>query len=369
MGEEPIRILYVNGGLMNRGGIESFMMNYYRRFDRLLVQIDFVVHGYGVGAYDEEIKALGGNIYHVPIKSKHPFRYPRELKKIIKAGEYKIIHSHADAMSCWILKIAAECGVPVRIAHSHNTKHYTTNPVKYFINERARKNITKYATHCFACSEAAGKWLFGEHRFTVVPNAFELDKFAFDEKLRMQLRTQYRLSENDYVIGHVGRFAPQKNHAFLLDMFRAFSRENAAAKLVLIGDGELRKNIEDKIAAYELTDEVLLLGACDNVAELYNMMDVFVLPSEFEGLPVSALEAQANGMPCVCSEHVPSETAVTADSITFLPDDIGAWKQALHALQRKGRVDRLAALKAMGYDVEAESKKLQNFYLTAQTKK
>ena len=153
----PVRVLYINGNIMKRGGIEAFMMNYFRHIDHSKVHIDFLVHGYEKGVYDDEIIAAGSKIFHVPTKSKHPITYQKELQKLFKSEHFDIVHSHLDAMSGWVLKIAKRCGVPIRIAHSHNTAHLTTNFLKRIVNESAKKQITKQATDLFACSEAAGK--------------------------------------------------------------------------------------------------------------------------------------------------------------------------------------------------------------------
>lgn len=230
------RILYVNGGLMNRGGIESFMMNYYRHFDRTKIQIDFAVHDAGgEGYYDMEIESMGGRIFHLPKKSTHPFTYFRAVKRLIRKGGYKIVHTHMDAMGAWVLKAAMKCGVPVRIAHSHNTQHLTNNPVKLLFLERARKAINKYATIRMACSDAAGKWLFGNKPFTVIRNAIDVGKFAFNPAIRKEVRKEFGISDDEFLIGHVGRFDHQKNHLFLISAFSDFLKEQPKSRLMLVG--------------------------------------------------------------------------------------------------------------------------------------
>src|SRR5574344_861842 len=217
---DPKRILYVNGGLMNRGGIESYMMNYYRHFDHSKLQIDFIVHDAGgFGYYDEEIRNMGGRIFVLPKKSRHHFTYSSRLETILRDNDYHIIHTHMDAMGAWVLKIAKDCGIPVRIAHSHNTQHLSANPLKLMLLERARKSINRYATHRMACSQAAGRWLFGDMPFTVVNNAVDIDKFKFNSQVRSDIRKKYGISNNDILIGHIGRFDVQKNHSFLIDVF------------------------------------------------------------------------------------------------------------------------------------------------------
>lgn len=368
---DKVKVLYINGGIMNRGGIESFMMNYFRHIDRNRVQIDFVVHGYEQGAYDDEIERLGGKIFRVPIKSRHPFRYKRELRKIFATGEYAIVHSHADAMSAWILKIAKQCGIPVRIAHSHNTDHLTTNRLKYYLNEMARQDICNQANVCFACSEAAGRWLFGEHKFTVIPNAIDLEKFKYDLETRKSIRMELGLSENQLVFGHVGRFDTQKNHEFLIGIFKHLYRDNDNCRLMLVGEGWKQEDIK-KLVRYEgLEDGVLFLGMRSDVARLYNAMDCFVLPSLFEGLGIVLLEAQANGLPCFVSDTIPKAVSIT-DKIKFLPLKENVWIDTMSAFASdeivsydiKRNSSTLEQIQLAGYDIQLAAKHLENTYIT-----
>lgn len=359
---KTVNVLYINGGPMNRGGIESFMMNYFRRIDRERVQIDFVVHGYEKGAYDEEIEQRGGKIYHVPIKSKHPLAYKNELEKIFSNGRYSIVHSHADAMSCWILKIAKQCGVPVRIAHSHNTDHLTTNKLKYLVNEVARRNITKYATHCVACSEAAGKWLFGSHDFKVIPNAIDLGRFQYNKAVGEEIREELGIPKDTVVLGHVGRFDTQKNHEFLIRVFKRISQQNKKIALMLIGEGWNQPQIEAMVEQEKLEENVIFMGARDDVNRLYNAMDCFVLPSLFEGLPVVLLEAQGNGLNCVVSDAITREVDLT-HTVSFLPLDEKVWAGALSEMKAIPRHDTTKAIQDAGYDIRLAAKVLEDLYV------
>ena len=207
-----VKVLYINGNIMKRGGIEMFMMNYFRHIDKSKVHIDFLVHGNENGVFDDEIIAAGSRIFHVPTKSKHPLTYQRELRKLFKSEYFDIVHSHLDAMSGWALKIAKECGVPIRIAHSHNTDYLTTNRIKRAINDYWKKQIPQYATYLFACSQMAGEWLFGKNsKFKIVNNAIELERFHYNEEIRNCIRKENNWDEM-FVIGHIGRFDYQKNH-------------------------------------------------------------------------------------------------------------------------------------------------------------
>lgn len=365
MMEKPVKVLYVNGGIMNLGGIESFMMNYYRHIDREKIHIDFLVHGYEKGAYDDEIVAAGSKIYHVPIKSKHPIQYQRELRKIFSSGEYKIVHSHLDAMSGWVLKTAAQCGIPIRIAHSHNTDHLTTNKVKRYVNDLAKKDIHRYATDRFACSVAAGDWLFGEDSFKVINNAIDINKFIFDPNSRSKIRAEIGLNEDDIVLGHVGRFEYQKNHEFLLDMLAQLSKKNSHCKLIMVGDGSLKEQMIKKAKLLHIDKSVHYVPACTNVNEYYNTFDLFVFPSHFEGLGIVLLEAQINGLYCIASDVIPHETNATGN-ITYCPISaagLAMWCDAIMSQRVSRDLGAAEKVAEAGYSVSNEAKKLQDFYI------
>lgn len=360
MVNRPIKVLYINGNIMKRGGIEAFMMNYFRHIDRNKVHIDFVVHGYDKGVYDDEILAVGSKIYHVPTKSKHPIAYPKKLREIFSSGEYQIVHSHCDAMSGWILKIAKESGVPIRIAHSHNTDHLTNNPVKRLINNQAKRRIPIYATHLFACSQEAGEWLFGSKAtFEIINNAIDVSKFSFNTELRREIRQKLDISE-DFVIGHVGRFDYQKNQEFLIPILRKICEVNKNTKLLFVGAGSTQENVRKLAEDSGVADHVLFLGSRADVSELYNAFDVFVLPSRFEGLGIVAIEAQANGLPCILSDEIPHIVKINSN-VTFLPLNLEMqWEEQIcHA---GSRVCNSIAIQKAGYDIYTEAQKLQEIY-------
>ena len=350
---------------MNRGGIESYMMNYYRHFDRSKIQIDFIVHDAGgYGYYDEEIKQMGGRIFVLPKKSTHPFTYIHQLKKILNNGEYKIIHTHMDAMGAWVLKAAKGCGIPVRIVHSHNTQHLTTNPIKLFFLEKARKNINKYATHRMACSNVAGKWLFGDEPFTVVHNAIEVEKFAFKIDERKRIREMYGVNEDEFLIGHVGRFDNQKNHSFLIDVFADVVKEKPNSKLMLVGEGHLMQNIKEKVSRLKLDNNVIFTGVRDDAYKYYNAFDTFVLPSLFEGLPVVSIEAQINGCKTFFSNTITKE-CILSPKASFISLDVARWVKGI--LNSINTADTLHVLDfdvtASGYEIHHEAEKLQSLYI------
>ena len=361
MRNKPIKVLYVNGGLMDRGGISSVMMSYYLEFDLRFIYVDFVVHGDGIGERDEEILQRGGKIFRVPPKSKNPIANYNCLKKIMKNGKYDIVHSHADSGNALILKIAKECGINIRISHSHNTDYTVHNRLRNFLNNIQKNQISKYATHKWACSKKAGEWLYGKKEsFVVIPNAIDVAKFTYNSKTRAKYREKYGL-EGKMVIGHIGRFDYQKNQRFLVETFVQALKERDDIRLVLIGDGKDKPIIERIIKENCVEDKILLMGKRYDVNSILNMFDLFVLPSKFEGLPVVMVEAQANGLKCVCSDLITREVNLTGNVI-YLPLDIFIWsKEIIKTCERDNAC--LQKIVNSGYEINSAAEKVQEQYL------
>lgn len=300
-----IRILQVVND-MHRAGLETMLMNYYRNIDRTKIQFDFLTHRPNKSDYDDEIISLGGKVYYAP--RLYPQNYPKYFKWMKKFfaehPEYKIIHSHIDTMSYLPLKAAKKAGVPVRIAHSHNTS--IDKDFKYPLKMYFRSRINGVVTDRLACGREAGEFLFKNKSFKVIPNAVDADIFLFDAHLREKKRRELGL-ENNLVVGHVGRLSYQKNHKFLIRIFDALIKKEPAAKLVLVGVGEKEQEIREQVKALGLDKSVIFLGNRSDVSELYQAMDVFVLPSLFEGIPVVGVEAQFADLPCLFSDKTPDE--------------------------------------------------------------
>ena len=352
---------------MSRGGIESYMMNYYRHIDKTRIQIDFIVHGFGKGVYDEEILSLGGKIFHVEVKSKNPMQNANVLKKIFSSGNYKLVHCHMDAMSYIPLKIAKKCNIPIRISHSHNTDHLTQNCIKYFLNEYARRQLPNVATHLFACSNAAGKWLFEfaeNKRIFVIPNAIDIGRFEYNKNARERIRSSLSMKKDDIVLGHIGRFSYQKNHVFLLKLFLILVKKNPKYKLVMIGDGELKPEIIKYVIDNNLNEKVRFVPSCNNVNEYYNAFDLFLLPSHFEGLPTVLLEAQANGLLCFASSEITREVNITGN-VDFLPimsENENLWAETINAKGKKRYKQAADLIRNAGYDINSAACRLQSIY-------
>ena len=361
--DEPIRVLQVVT-YMGRGGLETMLMNYYRHMDRSKVQFDFLVHRDFEADYDHEILSLGGRIFHISRLIPWSHRYRQELRTFFRQHpEYRIVHVHQDCLSSVALQCAKECSVPVRIAHSHNIQQ--DKNIKYLIKLHYMKYIPQYATELFACGENAGHWMFGNTPFAVLKNAIDSQQYLPDPQVRARIRHNLCL-DHCLVIGHIGRFSPQKNHTFLLNIFREIVKNHPMVKLLLIGDGDGMENVKDKARAIGIADHVIFTGVRSDVPQLMQAMDIFVFPSLYEGLPVTMVEAQAAGLPCVISDHVPEECIVTKGLVTIkkLTDTPSEW--ASHILSRATlpRENHINEIRAAGYDIETAAKKLETFYLS-----
>ena len=355
-----IRILQVVTH-MDRGGLETMLMNYYRQIDRTHVQFDFLTHRDYDGDYGGEIRELGGLIYHLPVLNPFSPGYRKKLGQFFdEHPEYRIVHVHQDCMSSVILQVAKEHGVPVRIAHSHNSNQIKN--IKYPIKLVFRHFIARYATKLLACGEEAGRWMFCGAPYEILNNAIPAERYTFDaEKCRMQ-REKWKIESDELVVGHVGSFTVPKNHLFLLDVFHALQKR-IPAKLMLVGDGDLRREIEDKIQKLELAAKVIFTGVRSDVADLLQAMDVFVFPSLHEGLPMTMVEAQASGLPCVISDRVPLECKLTENvQLLSLADSPARWAERVIDATKITRRNTYEEIKAAGYDIVENAKKLQKMY-------
>lgn len=355
-----IRVLQVVT-YMGRGGLETMLMNYYRHIDRSKVQFDFLVHRDFKADYDDEILSLGGKIWHMPRLVPWSNSYKNQLSRFfINHSEYQIVHVHQDCLSSVALKCAQQVGIPVRIAHSHSSNQ--DHNWKYLVKLHYKKKIPKYATDLFACSKIAGEWMFDGHDFKVIPNAIDVKQYQFNATVRQKVRDEFHLDDK-FVIGHVGRFDPQKNQSFLLDVL-AEIRKQCDAVLLLVGDGDLKEKVKEKAEAAGLSESVIFMGKRSDVNELLQAMDVFVFPSLYEGLGIVAIEAQAAGLLCLISDHVPLECKVTS-LVKQIPLDDGAEQWADEVLKAKEikRTDQTGSITKAGYNIEEEAPKLQQFYL------
>lgn len=363
---EPIRVAHVIGNWLG-GGVESVVMNYYRNIDRNKVQFDFLCSESSTDIPYEEIEKLGGRVFIVPNYTK-VVKYQKELQKIFKENNYKIVHSHINTLSVFPLRAAKKAGVPVRIAHSHSTTNKKEKK-KNLLKQVLRPFSRVYATDYMCCSELAGRWLFGDKEYDkgnvyLLNNAIDLDKFKYNESLRKEKRKELGISDDTFVIGHVGRFVEQKNHRFLIDIFNEVHKKEKKLILLLIGQGPLMDEIKQKIDSLGISDSVKILGQRDDVNELYNAMDLFLFPSLYEGLGMVLIEAQANGLPCIASTEVPKIAKVSKNvSFLKLKSSVNVWCDEIIKMIGMERLIDINILVDEGYDIKNESRKLFKKYI------
>lgn len=300
-----VRMLHIVGNIAP-GGMGNFLMNIYRNLNREEIQFDFIVMGVKPVNYHDEIQAMGGRVYQIPRISRHPVQYFHAIKKIVKDNQYKIVFRHTANASVAIDLLAARMGgASIRIPHSHSTTDPKSRAHKLF-----RPFLVKWSTDRFACSQNAGRWMYGDASFQVIKNGIDLQRFAFSENTRQQLRTEYKVQDK-HVFGHVGNFFYPKNHDFLIDIFASISKLDDKAVLFLVGNGELKEEIQQKVKKLSLQDRIIFLGTRSDIPELMMMMDELIFPSVYEGLPITLVEAQATGLPCLISDVITDEVTLT----------------------------------------------------------
>lgn len=356
----PVRVLHVVT-YMGRGGLETMIMNYYRKIDRSKVQFDFLVHRDFEADYDNEIKLLGGNIYRVlPLNPFSP-QYYRSLNEFFSAHKYDIVHSHLDCLSAYPLRIAKKYGAKIRIAHAHNRNQ--DKNLKYIVKLISKPLMPYYATHLLACSQEAGRWMFPKHKFIVMKNAIDANTFVYSLEKEHNIRTVLGVGER-FVIGHIGRFSPQKNHGFLVSVFKAIVEREPDAILLLIGSGDGQCEIKKQVQLFGLETNVLFLGSRDDIPDLLQAMNVFVFPSLYEGLGIAAIEAQAAGVPCILSDQVPKECKL-CDEVEFLSLTASKeyWAEQVCKYRVHKKENKTERICEKGYDIVKNVEWLQEFYM------
>lgn len=364
---KPIRILNVLG-VLDRGGAETMVMNYYRHMDRNKIQFDFVVHSDHIGAYEEEVKFLGGRVWHIPrFKIYNLFSYLAAWKKLLAVHlEFHIIHAHMASTACLFIPIAKKYGIKV-IVHAHNTR-VTGSLIKQALERISFFPLRYMADYFFACSDEAAVFKFGKSilknpRYQIWYNAIDFKNMSYSQESREKIRKMLSIGDNELLLGNIGRLTPQKNQIYLLKIFKRFVESHPSAKLLILGEGELRQSLTEEIQKMGLADSVMMPGAVNNVTEYLSAMDVFVLPSLWEGLGMAAIEAQVNGLYCLVSDEVP-QLAKISGNIDFVPLNVGVetWCRKIVEAPHIDRED--FHLENNDYDIEKAAKKAERFYLS-----
>lgn len=341
-------------------------MNLYNNVDRKKVQFDFVVTPEERKGLYEQVEKLGGRVFVCPqYTGKNHFAYCKWWDSFFKEHpEYHVIHGHVRSTASIYLKIAKKNGL-VTIAHSHSTSN--GSGISAIVKDMLQLTIRHTADYLFACSDKAGRWLYGEKateqpNYRMIPNGVDLKRFAFCEKKRQQMRQKLGIAEDTFVLGHIGRITVPKNHQFLVELFAEYHKENPNSKLLLVGDGELFETVQQQCTELGIQEAVIMVGSKTNTEDYYQAMDVFVFPSLWEGLGIVAIEAQANGLPCLVSENVPREAVLTENTKVLSLQSRGEWLDELKKVSVGERM-QTENNSIQQYDICTIADRLQQFYL------
>lgn len=349
-------------GSLDRGGAQSAILNLYKEIDRNEWQFDFVTHDKACGDLEPLVCSYGGRVFHLPsLESAGLFKFVSNWSSFFSDhDEWRVLHSHMRSTASLVVPVAKKAGLAT-IVHSHSTRN--DGGIKTVVKAALQYPIRFESDYFVGCSSEAGRWLFGERafnsdRYLYLPNAIDIDRYAFDENMRSSLRGQLEL-DGKLVFGHVGRLHESKNHGFLIQVFKELKKKYPNSILLLVGDGPLHGQIECTIKAEGLTDSVVLLGNRSDVPELLQAMDAFVFPSKWEGLPVSVVEALASGLPCYISDTLTHDVDI-CNEVTRLPiDDPRLWADSITI---PFRIDAKRDIEAAGFDIHDSARKLVDLY-------
>lgn len=364
-----IKVLIVVSSLNQGSGVMGVVMNYYRNLDRKIIQYDFLCFREAETSYKKEIEELGGEVYYFTKPTLNGFmQAKKELNDFFrkKGKEYKVIHIHEVLVANIIYPYVKKYTNAKTIAHAHSTK-FSDTTIKSIRNKLLCVGTATKVDFCVACSEEAGKTFFGKNivknkKFRVITNAIDIKKYGFEKNIREEYRKSLGIDSDDIVIGHVGRFSEEKNHFFLIDLIEQLSKLSLRYKLLLVGDGEIKKSIESAVSEKKLSESVIFTGNRKDVPKILNAMDIFVLPSFFEGVPMVIIEALANGLPCILSDRITKALQIN-DNVKYLSIDNGVdeWSKMINSgkLQRNDNLESLNKC----YDIKLEAEKLKDFYI------
>ena len=362
-----IRVMFAMGGNMKRAGAETMVMQYLRQLIKNKnFEFSILVHGYDKGDYDDEINAMGVPIYHVPIRGQKPLIYSYKVKEVFNNHPVDIIHCNMDSACGDFLYIAKKCGIKIRIAHSHTTQFQAKTGIKKVIGFLSRQRVNQVSTIRLACSSEAGEWLYRGKNFKIIHNAIELQDYIPNDNAIINKKLALGISCSAFVIGNVGRLCYEKNQKFLIDLFCLYKISHPNSKLLLIGEGRNKSDLVKYATSKGCEENVLFLGLREDVPSLLQIMDVYVMPSLFEGLPVSGIEAQAAGLPCLFSDNITPEICMT-DYAKRLPlGSIQKWNEALENIPKIRNVaEAQKKLQDSGFDIKTEAEKLTDIYFDA----
>lgn len=365
---DEIKVLRIIGQCKT-GGTETIALNYYKNMNHDLIKMDFLFYGDSLKRFDDELKKNGDKVINVTDYTKNLIKSILEIKNVVKENQYDIVHAQLNALNFFPLLGAYLGGAKIRIAANHSTANlkfeFKKSIVKYIMRPFASIMATNYA----ACSKYAGSWCFGKKalkkgKIKIIHNAIDLEKFKNKEQIRNEIRRKM-LWENNFIIGHAGRFTEQKNHKFMIDVFAEVKKECPNAKLVLVGEGHLMEQIKNQVKEYGLENDVEFLGVRFDMNILMQGMDVFLFPSLYEGLGNVITEAQAVGLQSIVSNAVPKEVKMT-NLVDYLSLSDSKKKWADQILKYKNgyeRKDTHNDLIKSGYEIKSAAKDLEKYYI------
>ncbi|HFU4214691.1 TPA: glycosyltransferase [Streptococcus suis] len=357
-----IKVLHAFTTLDN-GGVESFLFNYYSLMPKEKIQFDFLILGEKIGFLEKYFIEWNSEIFHIPRIKTNPCNHFKTIQKIMKNGNYDVLHLHGYKSS-YLLPIGKNCGIKTRIIHSHMA-NVTESKKERLLRKIYKTFIKKYATNRFACGKDAAIWLFGSTtNVDLFHNAINLEKFKFNTNVRKKLRTQLGISQDTIVLGNVARLSYQKNQEYLLDILDKLISKNNKIKLIHIGSGEDEEIFKEKIKKKRLSEFVETLGVKENINDYLSVMDIFLLPSRYEGLPVILIEVQASGLYSIVSNNITKEMNVieNMDFLSIEKDSINEWVKKILYFENNNRVKISDKMIGGNYDITLQSKKLIEKY-------
>ncbi|WP_214759715.1 glycosyltransferase [Exiguobacterium sp. s129] len=369
MSKSPVRVLRIVA-VLNRGGIESQIMNMYREIDKEKYQFDFLVTRNEKGIFEDEIISMGGRIHHIPgVKEVGLFKFIKHIHNFFKENkQYKIVHCHMNTWSGLILNVAKLNKIQVRIAHSHSANQNKKESSFLSTSEMLFKNIMKRgilkgATHLFAVGKASAAWLYGEqNEVTILPNAKNIQTFEFDQKHRAFLRHEFGIADDDVMIGQVGSFSHVKNHEFSVELMNKLILKKKNVKLFLIGSGVLEEKIKSKVNEFGLQDNIIFLGDRNDVNKIMSALDILILPSFFEGMPNVIIEAQIASLLSLVSNTVSSEIDFGVNKVIFEELNVDKWVSIIEKQIGMREIIDLNTIRQKGYDLKEQVMWHENFY-------
>lgn len=369
---EPVKVLYFVDRML-RGGIQSLVIDWISRFDKNKIHVDFLLLDDGKKyELEETLKRFGCKVYKLEgIWIKNPIDYIKQAKALDnffnEHHEYKVVHMHSSSKNFLVLKYAKKYNIPTRIAHAHALDFQCGSFTKKIVGNLLKPRLINYSTDYFACSKSAGKWLFGENiinnsKFEVVKNGVDYNRFKYNINNRNSIRHNYNIKDTDILIGHVGRFTKVKNHSFMIDILYKLLEENKNYKLMFIGEGILEKKIKEKIIRLDIKDNIIFAGYQQDVSMYLSALDIFIMPSLYEGLGLGLIEAQANGLPCLATKNTIPKDVKISNNFNFINLELKEWLESIKNIDL-ARQDNFDALKDAGYIIDDSIVFLEKKYL------